>query len=148
MHTRTFIYRMFHRRLVHPAPVPRDHELSTQHRVHCWGCWSIRPTVCCPKEAHVRVSDSRACYWVRSFAHAPVSNHGPMLQSRRGSGYSCHRGHRLAERREILPHRGDFWHYAPACQRHLHTVSHPEISSTQYLTVKHQVSDRVPTHPL
>jgi hypothetical protein len=50
----------------------------------------------------------------------------------------------MAERREILPHRGDFWHYTPARQWNLHTVSRSEISSAQYLNVGYQTI-RYPT---
>jgi hypothetical protein len=44
--------------------------------------------------------------------------------------------------------RGDFWHYPPARQWYLHTVSRSEISMTQCLNVGYQVSHRVPTYLL
>ena len=66
----------------------------------------------------------------------PATSHRSLLQSRRRSGYSCNRGHRLAERRKILPHRGNFWYYTPTCQWYLHSVSPSEPPGTNWLIVR------------
>jgi hypothetical protein len=60
----------------------------------------------------------------------------PVLQSGCRTRHPCHRGHWLAERGEILPHRGDFWHHTPTCQRYLYSVSPSEATATGYPDVR------------
>lgn|SRR6266850_5192607 len=121
-------------RIHNPTPI-------TQVRLWVYQTHNILP------EGNACSRFSPACVLLGTYLcqSSPATNHRSMLQSR--SGCSCHRGHRVAECRDVLPYRGDFWNYTSTRQRYLRSVSLSGISDTHYLT-RFQMPDRVPTYLL